>query len=267
LTGAVRYGIGNVTVLPSNTDNLFAAELLDEMALTYEQYRIARMRVYVNPGAHMTNDTRLRTQVAARVDCDNMPSVSTPLTLGSILSSANTCVRTLRSDNPILVADWNPNCKHTNSSDQRIFTNNQQWHALHDYGHHEWVGATVAVFTPDFTQFTTNVPKVNVRVRLDFQFRGRITTGSAFELKSIDIPAPPPPHDLTESQAVLKTKLLTGVYVPINFPVSIGNIDTPSVSDADLIDCTFRRAADSMNFRIAAASSPPTGRIYAAVTI
>lgn len=187
---AKAYGVGNVYLLPNSADQPYLTTVLSQYKGLYEQYRIRRVRCFANCGKNFTNDIRIQTQIASRVDIDNLPVLSSPSSLGALMGSSNVKISTLRENKPLKLADWNPRMKLTNSSsDNRIFTANQQWVAIADINHHDWVGATIAFITPDNGYTPANAPNLTIRVRLDVQFRGRTIAPTAFATTSMNLPS------------------------------------------------------------------------------
>merc|ERR1712096_359118 len=109
----------------------------------------------------------------------NLPSVTSADTLAQLMSAANSKVKSLKADTTLLLCDYNPRCKPTNDLTQqkgRILPNSLQWFGLKDYYYHQWLGATIAMYLPDEGYAPSTSPTLSLRIRLDLQFRGRLTT-------------------------------------------------------------------------------------------
>jgi len=222
----IAYGLGNIFQLANAPDQPYLTEIINAHKSLFEQYRIRRVRVFANPGANFTNDIRIKTQVAARVDVDRLPNTATPLSLGQLLSSTNTKIKTLRADAPLLLCDYNPRCYHEEQtagadSTQRVLPLNAQWHTLSDIWHQKWKGCTVALLTPDEQYLPSTAPTISLRIRCDIQFRGRITDGAAFHSSLITLPTPVPLDGATfDVRALARTYTVVSHVQDISVTVS-----------------------------------------------
>lgn len=253
----IAFGIGKYTFVADDSQS-FAHSYIHSMADQYEQYRVRRIRIYASPGSNMTNDVRVKTVIMCRVDPDSYPQGSTASTLGLLTASTNTVSRKLNDTaSGTLLADYNPIVHPYQSgasqTDGRMLPNNISWMMLRDangtirYQNDEWKGAIMALTIPDGTDVST-ATKVQLRVRVDLEFRGRQVHGATFT--SLDL-TEPKPVEFTDTLANLRTFLLNGAYMPIDGfgAINIANIGH-SVFGADLIDCTYRRNADTVYYRI-----------------
>lgn len=271
--GGKAFGLGAVNLRPNSSYRAYMASIMNQYKDLYEQYRLRRVRIYVMPGKNFTNDLRIVSQVAARVDTDFLPNTSTKTSLGTLLASSNCVVRSLRDNGMTLVADYNPICQAFDSdaiTDGRQFPNNLCWMTMKDgngnisYIYNQWTGATVALMLPDSQWASGKEPQISMKIRVDMEFRGRTMAAANFAVGDSTIS---PPADLSETQELLRTKLLNGTYTPLDMgSINVANINS-SVTDAELIDKTFRDNTPNptVNYKIVSASSP-TGadRVYSA---
>jgi len=256
----MAFGIGNVNLKFDSTQP-FLYEWMDNQSRSYEQFKIRRIRAYVMPGTNMTNDIRIKSKCLARVDTDNFVPGSTATTLGYLMASSNTVSKMLPDARQVLVADWNPTCKPflqgASTDNGRQLPNALSYMAIRDtngnpqYQNYEWRGLQMALITPDDSSFSaSSYPSLSVRVRIDVQFRGRVSTNTVFSSQSItqpnDIPTPDP-FDLTGSFDEIRNSLLTGAYVPIGpnwNTVNIANIGTDLT--IDLTGAVFRDSTQEL---------------------
>jgi len=256
-TSGIAFGLGSFA-FKADASQHFANEYIKSMAGHYEQYRVRRIRVYAAPGANMTNDIRIKTVLMARVDPDEFPGGSTASNLGLLTASSNTVSKKLNdSVEGTLLADFNPICHPykagSSTSDGRMLPNNLSWMMLRDgndqYRYHldEWRGCYMALTIPDGSDVSTQV-KVQLRFRIDLEFRGRQVHGASFTSLNI---TEPKPVEFTDSLVNLRNGFLTGQYQPIDgwTTINVANIGT-SVLGPDLIDCTYRRNSDSVYYKI-----------------
>jgi len=224
-TDGQAFGIGNIA-LKFDAGQPFLHEWLENQSRVYEQFKIRRCRVYVTPGAHMTNDIRIRTKALARVDTDNFQPGSTPTVLGYLMASSNTVTKMLPDAAEVLMADWNPTCKPflagQATDNGRQLPNALSWMAIRDnngnlqFNNYEWKGCQLAIVTPDSGFNTSSLPHIHVRVRLDIQLRGRISTATVFHSSAVTEPInQPPSYDLTGQFADVRQNILTGIWFPI----------------------------------------------------
>lgn len=251
----LAYGIGRFKYTADNSQT-FAHNYMTEMSDQYEQYRVRRIRIFGMPGAHMTNDIRLRTEILCRVDPDSFNSGSTAQNLGLLAASSNTVTKRLNdSPNGTLLCDYNPICHPyeagASQSDGRVLANNLTWMMLRDtnstkrFHLDEWKGAQMAITVPD--ESWDYYPAMQLRFRIDLEFRGRQVHNATYSVLNL---TEPKPAELEESLADLKNSLLTGLYHPVDFTgINVANIGF-SVFGPDLIDCKFRINATSIYYVI-----------------
>jgi len=251
----LAYGIGRFK-FSADSEQSFANHYMSEMADQYEQYRVRRIRVFGMPGAFMTNDVRLRSEVLCRVDPDSFNAGSTATNLGLLAASSNTVTKRLNdSTHGSLLCDFNPVCHPyeggASQSDGRVIANNITWMMLRDTNSNkrfhldEWKGCQMALTIPD--ESWSQYPSMQLKFRIDLEFRGRQVHNATYSVMDLSEPAP---AELEESLADLKNKLLTGLYHPVSFPnINVANIGH-SVFGPDLIDCKFRINATSVYYNI-----------------
>jgi len=253
----VAFGLGSFQ-FKADSSQSYAHSYLATMVGHYEQYRVRRIRVYASPGANMTNDLRLKTQILARVDPDSFFSQSTAAGLGLLIGSSNTVQKRLNdSSDGTLLADFNPVC-HPFMSGQsqtngRMLLNNNCWMMLRDgnstarYHLDEWRGVQMGFTIPDGDDVDTDI-KIQLRFRIDLEFRGRQVHGGSFVSTDLTLPKP---ADFTDTLANLRNGFLTGQYQPIDgwSTINVANIGS-SVFGDELIDCTYRQNSDSTYYRI-----------------
>lgn len=253
----IAFGLGSFAFKGDSTQS-YAHTYLGKMCDMYEQYRVRRIRVYASPGANMTNDLRIKTQIMARVDPDSFFAQSTGAALGLLTGSSNTVTKRLN-DTPdgTLLADFNP-VVHPFMAGQsqtngRMLLNNNCWMMLRDgnstsrYHLDEWRGVQMGFTIPDGTDVDFTI-KVQLRFRIDLEFRGRQVHGASYQSTELTLPKP---ADFVDSLANLKNGFLTGLYQPIDgwSNINVANLGH-SVFGPDIIDCTYRRNSDSVYFRI-----------------
>jgi len=219
------FGIGNI-VFKFDGSQPFLQEWLTNQSRVYEQFKIRRCRVYVTPGANMTNDIRIRTKAMCRVDTDNFQPGSTPTVLGYLMASSNTVTKMLPDAAEVLMADWNPTVKPflagQSTDNGRQLPNALSWMAIRDnngnlqFNNYEWKGAQLAIVTPDANFSTNNLPHLHVRVRLDIQLRGRVSTATVFHASNItEELSEPISFDLNGVFTDVRTNILNGSWFPI----------------------------------------------------
>lgn len=271
--GGKAFGLGSINLRPNSSYRAYMTAIMNQYKDLYEQYRLRRVRVYAMPGKNFTNDLRIVSQVAARVDTDFLPTTSTKTSLGTLLASSNCVVRSLRDNGMTLLADYNPVCQAFDSdaiTDGRQFPNNLCWMTMKDgngnlsFIYNQWTGATVCLMLPDSNWSSGKEPNISLKIRVDMEFRGRTMAAANFAVSDSTIA---PPAELTETQAVLRTKLLDGTYHPLDMGgINVANINS-SVTDAELVGKKFRDNGTMDNYEIISAESPAgADRIYSANT-
>jgi hypothetical protein len=223
----------------------------------YEQYRIRRVRIYAYPGAHMTNDLRIKAKVLARVDRDNFKPYSAKATLGFVASATNTVTKMLPDCRKQLIADYQPICKPFLPggaiSDGRQLPNPLSWMAIRDvnsnyrFVYDEWLGCQMALLLPDENFPPEAAPEIALQVRVDVQFRGRVYNNIDYTVTDL---TQPKPSDVSDTQDHLRNALLTGVYFPMSGfeNINIANIGTDPTIDAT--GCQYRDQATQNIYEI-----------------
>jgi hypothetical protein len=182
--------------------------IITDYASTYEQYRVKRIRMRCQVGKGFTNDRRIKTYIAARVDVDNQNTTSTLTNLQSLLWSENTSVKTFTERGNVLMADWRPLARISISNNsQPLLNNNLQWYPTNDVGLHTWKGVNVAAVIPE-TGILPDELNITVSFELDVEFRGRITDASQFSLRTPSIYQTPviSPDMVPENEQTLPEK-------------------------------------------------------------
>jgi hypothetical protein len=133
------------------------------------------------------------------------------------------------------MADFNPVCKPylggQSTSDGRQLPPTISWMAMRDvnsnkrFTYDEWLGATLALVTPDESYQPNNAPHITLQIRLDVQFRGRIFNQVTYSSQSITASKP---SEITGSMADMRTNFLNGTYHPLDgfSTINVANIGT-----------------------------------------
>lgn len=159
------------------------ADLLDDYGKVYEQYRIRRVIMRVNPGGAYNNDLRLKTYVAARVDVDQQPLGATITGLKSLINAENSVVKTMIERGNQKMCDFKPQCRVNTTASMPLLPNALQFFPINDYGAHVWKGATLAAFLPEPGLGVSGL-SVTVSSEVDVEFRGRVTSPTLFYLRT-----------------------------------------------------------------------------------
>lgn len=262
----LAFGIGFVNLRPNTNYNPYFSQLVETYGKTYEQYRLSRVRIYATPGKNMTNDVRIKSQVACRVDTDGQQMASSSEHLANILACTNTTIRMLPDARSVLLCDYNPICQalspSESSPDGRQLPSRLQWLAIKDlnsqnlYQYHQWFGAQIALMIPDQSWNVNDVPHLSLKISVDIEFRGRVMNGVSLTVGDLTSPKP---DEVTGTQADLRTNLLNGSYFPIDTQgINVANING-SVTDEELIGLKYRRQSDMILFEINNADTPAIG--------
>jgi len=175
------FGLQNYNITGSTEP---FASIIAEYSSLYEQYRVRRVRVRATIGRGYTNDDRLKTFVAGRVDVDNQPASSTLANVQSLLYSENTVIKTFTERNLLLLADFKPTNRPTVTNySQPVFPNMIEWYPTADVSLHTWKGTTLAALIPEV--LTPGSRNLTITVEADIEFRGRITDAASFNTRSI----------------------------------------------------------------------------------
>jgi hypothetical protein len=179
----------NVTPAPNTT----IGDLIKTMGITYEQYRIRRIRIRAQIGKGYTNDLRLKTIIASRVDVDNQDTAQTGQSFKALVNSENAIVKTFTEKGNILVADYRPimfDKNFTSNDVVPVLPSGSQWYRIAGASNHQWRGAVLAVAIPD-TTLAPNQVDVTLWQEIDIEFRGRHQISSTFTTSTIYDRLPP----------------------------------------------------------------------------
>ena len=173
---AFTFGLENVNVSTTSSGLAFPTytRLMDQAALSYEEYRVRRVTVRAQPGSRMTNDDRIKTSVFARVDVNSQPTQVTVDNLNSIICSESTVNKSFTERSNIKLVDFKPICFSTGgtmSSSRPILPSQVQWYNIAERGFHLWRGATIAPLFPE--QITAGTKAITVWIDVEMEFRSR----------------------------------------------------------------------------------------------
>jgi hypothetical protein len=245
-TGDYAFGLFNFNL---NGDSEPLKPILTAYGAFYEQYRVKRVKIRAQVGQGYTNDKRIQTLMAARVDVDRQPQNVTAANVQQVMASENSVVKTFTERGNILLCDYRPQCRVNTTASLPVLPNRLQYFPVTDHTTHVWKGCTTTCLIPD-PSIQANSLAITLIAEVDVEFRGRISSQIVFSNNSINQAIESVPYDLEETQDELRTKLLTGVYQPLSaWPINIGNIGT-SVTASEIIGLTFRRQSDMVKFEI-----------------
>jgi hypothetical protein len=180
---------------------------------------------------------------------DRQVQGATTANVQSINCAENAILRTFTERGNILVADYRPQNRMINTYLPPMLPNNLQFYPMEDFDDHRWKGATITAMIPE-PSLTVNTLGITLMTEIDVEFRGRVTTPTAFTGLTTINQHDEPTYDLEETQDTLRTNLLSGAYFPLTaWPINIGNIGT-SVTADQIIGLTFRRQSDMVHFQI-----------------
>jgi hypothetical protein len=140
------FGLDNINFVGSEET---LSSILTEYSAQYEQYRIRRVKLRAQVGKGFTNDHRIKTFIAARVDVDNQLVGATPANVNSLLNAENACVKTFTERGNVLLADFRPVVRSVNQVSHPILPSQLQWYPIKDKDFHSWKGATCAFLIPE----------------------------------------------------------------------------------------------------------------------
>lgn len=175
-TSQFSFGLRNLNISTSNAGvaNAVYARLMEQAALVYEEYRIRRVVVRVQPGRGYTNDLRIKSSIFSRVDVNSQPTAATTDNLNSVIN-AEACVnRTLVERANVKLSDFSPICFSTGgtgASSRPILTSMNQWYNIDERGSHLWRGCTVAPVIPE--QVQPNELSLTCWLEIEVDFRSR----------------------------------------------------------------------------------------------
>jgi len=171
------FGVESFNILGDSTP---FSQIIGQYANVYEQYRIRLIRVRAQVGKGYTNDRRIKSYVAARVDVDDQASVSTNANLQSLLYSENTSVKTFTERGNVLIAEFRPQNRPTiGNLSQRIVPNAIEWYPTRDVSLHTWKGCVVGAVLPE-PGLVPGELALTLSAEVDVEFRGRITNATTF---------------------------------------------------------------------------------------
>jgi len=146
----------------------------------YEQYRVRSITTRAQCGFGYTNDDRIKSYCVARVDVDNQATAGTVNTVQGLLASENTTHRTFTERGNVELSNFPPICRSSISNlSEPFLPNRNQWYSTNDVIYHTWKGNCIAVVIPE-PSILPNAKKITVTFELDLEFRGRITSPTAF---------------------------------------------------------------------------------------
>jgi hypothetical protein len=179
-TSEFAFGIAQFSAFPTSSNSLGAS--LVSYQQEFEEYKIRRIKVRAIPGKGMTNDLRIGSLLASRVDTNFVDTASTFANLQSLVNCENTVLKTFASNTNILLADIKPICfQGSTASAPHIPTlpNRDQWYRLRDCLTHVWRAGVAALIIPDNTILPSSV-RVTLILEIDVDFRGRVQAASQY---------------------------------------------------------------------------------------
>lgn len=240
------FGLSNFNI---NGNSSPLKPLLVAYAGFYEQYKVSHVKLRAQVGKGFTNDRRIQTLVGARVDVDSQPQNVTAQNLQQVNCSENTVIKTFTERGNILLANFRPQCRVNTTASLPIIPNRLQWYPVGDHETHIWKGCTTTCMIPE-PSVLPNTLAITLVAEVTVCFRGRISNQIVFNNTAINQGVETVPYDLEESQADLKTKLLTGVYQPLSaWPINIGNIGS-TITSSEIVGLTFRNNTTMVKYEI-----------------
>jgi len=195
--GEQSFGVSSLSVTPSVNSSI--GRSLASYIGQYEEYRVRRVRARVICGRGYTNDRRIKSLVAARVDTNYVDSSDTWSNVQSIVQSENSVIKTFTERGNVLIADFKPIQFNANyPTTVPTIPNAEQWFRLQNYADHTWRGGVIALILSE-TGIQPNEVSVNVTLECDVEFRGRVQDSSQYSgsrlfvnlLPNDEIPTPP----------------------------------------------------------------------------
>jgi len=170
------YGLENFNIEGSSAP---FNNIISQYSSVYEQYRVRRVRIRASIGNGYTNDDRLKTFVAGRVDVDNQPTAPTLANVQSLLYSENSVTKSFTERNLLLLADFKPTNRPTVTNySQPVFPNTIEWYPTNDVALHTWKGSTLAALIPEV--LAPGSRSLTITIEVDIEFRGRVTDAANF---------------------------------------------------------------------------------------
>lgn len=202
-----QFSFGHAAFNITGTSQPFQG-LISNYSSIYEQYRVRKIVMRAQVGKGFTNDRRIKTYMATRVDVDNQNTASTLSNVQALLASENTTVKTFTERGNIMLAYWRP-IQRSNISNlsEPVLPSTVQWYPTNDVQLHTWKGVNVAAFIPE-TSLQPEELNITISFEVDVEFRGRITgPGTTFTGNDLvqtpvpTIPLPSAPHPSIPSYA------------------------------------------------------------------
>jgi hypothetical protein len=166
------YSIMNVNVDPAApTYTAYFAEL----SRSYEEYKIAEIKVYASVGQGMDNDDRIKTLIATRVDVSGQTQVIDTHNLRGVLNAASTTIKSFTAANRTMIAKVKPIMIASAPLEVRRYLPNQlEWFGLNDaqFLQHRWRGVTVCPLLPDVVDYERKY--ITLFIEVVIHVRGRI---------------------------------------------------------------------------------------------
>jgi hypothetical protein len=188
------YGLSNINISTTTAGIASAvyANLMENAALNYEEYRIRRVTVFAQPGNGYTNDRRIKSSVFARVDVNSQPTAATINNLNSVICAESTVNRTFTERSNIKLVDYQPICYSSGgsgASSRPILGNAMQWYNIDERSAHIWRGATICpLITETGLQPGTLSQTIWVDVEVEFRSRRPDVTNFASLSREDNIP-------------------------------------------------------------------------------
>jgi hypothetical protein len=172
---AFGYNNVNISVRNAGIANAVYDRLMTQAALTYEEYRIRRVRVHAQPGTGYTNDQRIKSSIFARVDVNSQETAATIDNLNSLICSESSVNKTFTERSNVLLLDYRPICYSTGGSGEGsrpLLPSQLQWYNIEERDAHLWRGCTVAPIIPEPTT-QPNALYLTVWIEVEMEFRSR----------------------------------------------------------------------------------------------
>lgn len=187
-TGNFAYGLSNINVSngTAGISSSTYASLMNTMALTYEEYRVARVIVHAQPGLGYTNDLRIKSSVFTRVDVNSQPTTATLNNLNSVICAESSINKPFTERSNIKLADYHPMCYTTGNQSRPILPTQDQWYDIEERNTHLWRGATVAPVVADPT-ISPDQLAITCWVSVEVHFRTRRPDFASISLMSEEL--------------------------------------------------------------------------------
>jgi hypothetical protein len=188
-TGNLSFGLGNINVSTTTAGIASAVynRLMNQMSEIYEEYRVQRLVLHMQPGQGFTNDDRIKSSLFARVDVNSQPTSATLDNLNTLICSEASVNKTFTERSNVKLLDFRPICFSTGgtgASSRPILPSGMQWYNIDERASHLWRGATVAPVIPEVLQ--PGEKSITVWVDVEMAFRGRRPDFSSFSVSAIN---------------------------------------------------------------------------------